>query len=213
MTTFNLIFKQFKKDLSTSKMILRFITFRSQIKATILFIFIFLFSHLGSYTNQLYYIPMFISAIFLYWFIDKELSRIRNRKYGTKIDFLERKYVILIDLLEKQGIYNPSDKTASENKIHYLIEILNEKLRDKKRSTKLISFLGTIVVLLARLIPFSELKEVTFNQTTLLWLTLSVQLLGIFIMAYPILFEILNRNHSKMDEMRNMLYEIIFKKL
>ncbi|MCC3372493.1 hypothetical protein [Cohnella sp. REN36] len=210
LQTFENVFKQFQKDLSVKKMIVRFISFKTKLKASILLILIFLFSHLGSIISEFYYLIMILCTFLMYLLINKELKKIKTKRYGSDVNFHDTKYLLLFDILEKNNIYDPKNTLSSERKIHYLISILNENLNKKKTSVKLLSILGTIFVLAAKIIPFSKITATDISQS---WLTLAIQLVGLLMMTYPLIFEIMDKKHLKMDELRNMLYEILFRKI
>ncbi|WP_163855437.1 hypothetical protein [Paenibacillus elgii] len=218
METFDNVFKQFRKKLSTKWMIFRFINSATRVKMAIFISLVFILGQIESWTNnKLIYIPIIACAGYLFWFVNRELLKIRAMKYGSEQKFQEMRYTQLIDILKTNKVYFEKNNELSKQRIHCLIEILNIKLNKKRISSKFYSFVGTAIVVIAKS-PFkfstinTKLKGIS-PESLELWLTLIIQLFGLILLFIPIILELLDKKHSKMEELRDMLFEILLKKI
>ncbi|MEO3947888.1 hypothetical protein [Gorillibacterium sp. CAU 1737] len=203
--------------MSTRKTILRFIPKKGWRKIVLFMVISLIFGELVPVTdNNLFMIPFIISMVIMLWIINKEFNSIRAKKYGTNEKYQKKRYDLLINILEQNSIYDPNRRDWTEGKIETLIQICNIKLRKPKFSSKTVSISGTILAIAIRTYPPAKLKifltqfpePIAINVIILL-----IQLIGLAIMIVPILFELADRKHNKIVELRNMLLEIRLKYL
>lgn len=166
---------------------------------------------INTYLHPLYFIIPSIFALILGLVIGKNLEEVRKKKYGTEKDYQAFRYKKLKAILSGLGIYIESDFFYSHAQIKLNIEILNNKLGKKKPSAKVIGILITIfspgaIIALLKLVDWPSIPN-PLLQTIL---TLILTLIGMFIMFIPLMSELLDKNHTKMEELRCMLYEILF---
>lgn len=218
METFDIIFKNFKRKLSTKKMILRFISRKSRLMIISLIILTIILGEVQSHTNySWFWILIAVVAFYTFWYVNKLVLKVRSEKYGTREHFQEMRYVYLLDILKSNNIYDENDLQKTRDQFNTLINILNNKLNKRKISARFYSFMGTLIVITTKgnsVINFIKTKAGSLpNDTINLTIVLCIQLFGLLLALLPLIFEILDRNHEKMHEMRNMLYEVLLKRL
>lgn len=209
---FDNLFLSFKKDLSTRKTLIRFIPRKRMRLIYLLLLISLVVGELASNTDNNYFIiPFVICIAVLMWYVKKEINNIRIQKYGTNEDYQKKRYDILISILKQNSLYDDGRTEWTINKIEMLIQICNVKLSKPKFSARTLSFLGVLLAVVTKVLPLSELKKILTTLPGPLEIniiTIFIQVLGLLLIITPIIFELADRKYTKIEELRNMLYEI-----
>ena len=217
MQIFDTVFLSFKKDLSTRKTLIRFIPRKRMRLIYFLIIVSLVVGELVPITyNNYFFIPFIICMGVMLGYVNKEMNNIRTQKYGTNEDYQKKRYDILIYILKQNCLYDDKNSEWTSRKIEMLIQICNIKLSRPKFSARTLSFLGVLLAIVVKVLPVSQLKNFLTALPEALainLITLFIQVLGLLLMITPIIFELADRKYTKIEELRNMLFEVHLKKL
>ena len=209
MKTFNEILKDFKFSLSMKKMFLRYISYKWWFR---LLIFVIVDIAIGIYginkENTWFLIPYSMLLVILFLLILKKGEEIKNTKYESEEDYENKHYEILIKILKKHSIFIEDNKDLTRFNMQTLLDIANQKLNRKKTSSLFVGFLISMVPILLKL--FVSNTYLLFQETII---TLIIMIIGLFLMIWPLLREILDKELNKIEDLRNMLYEILLKRI
>jgi len=208
MNTLNQVLKEFKKRLSTKSLILRYISFKKRlfISSLIVLMLGLLVTSIGL-NNKWILIPMLGVEIFLLFYLFQITKQIKSLKYGSLDEFQKLRYKLLIDILERHGLYHGNNQARTKEKLLLLLSLMNSKLTGNKKSIPVLGFFTTIVVTIFRFgIDHKFSAELYISITTLI-----IMLISIYLMFSPFIKEVMNRDRNKMEELRNMITEHLLK--
>lgn len=213
MNTMYLILEEFKTTLSTRRLILKYIKFKEKIIFIAYFIFMISISVTSIIIdNNWLLIPFYIVLVVFLVHLFRVTRKIISLKYGSKDDYQKNRYKLLNDILKKHNI-SSDDSTLTKEKINTLISSINAKLVLSKKNIPIIGLISTIITTLLK-IGFDTFLGNKYPRELFVIIFLAIlMIIGIFMMVWPIILEFLNRNNNKMEELRNMLYEILLKDL
>jgi hypothetical protein len=162
--------------------------------------------------NNWLLIPFYILLVAFLVHLFRVTRKILSLKYGSKDDFQKHRYKLLNDILDKHNI-SSIDSTVTKEKINTLIDSINSKLVLSKKSIPIIGVISTIITTLLKIGFDTFLGNKYPKELFVIIFLVILMVIGIFMMVWPIILEFLNRDKNKMEELRNMLYEILLKDL
>lgn len=208
-----LILEDFKTTLSTRRLILKYIKFQERLIFIAYFILMISISVTAIIIdNNWLLIPFYILLVVFLVHLFKVTRKILSLKYGSKDDFQKHRYKLLNDILDKHNI-SSIDSTLTKEKINTLIDSINSKLVLSKKSIPIIGVISTIITTLLKIGFDTFLGNKYPKELFVIIFLVILMVIGIFMMVWPIILEFLNRDKNKMEELRNMLYEILLKDL
>lgn len=139
-------------------------------------------------------------------------KKIREKRYGTGLEYYHVKINILAKILEEKNLYNPL-------KLERLTQQIKEELPTLKNSDNMFKPLYTIASLI--LIPIfmlfvnwilnatSKITESLFIIGSIL--SLIVALMGLFYMTKPLIQDFLDSDYKKMKKLCDIMTDIVTK--
>lgn len=210
MNTLQNIVKDFKRDLSTRKLILRYISSTKRFVMTLGVLLFIISASIGMYfDNNWMIIPTVGIEIILFIYITRITNKIKQWKYGSSDDFQRIRYDLLIHILRQNNVYHDENIQRTREKLNLLISILNSKVTGYKRSIPLIGFITAITTTLLRL----GLDKKYSSDIIISISTLAIMLIGLSMMLLPLVNDLLNKDKNKLEELRNMIAELMVKKI
>lgn len=208
-----LILEDFKTTLSTKRLILKYIKFQERLIFIAYFVLMISISVTAIISdNNWLLIPFYILLVAFLVHLFRVTRKILSLKYGSKDDFQKHRYKLLNDILDKHNI-SSIDSTVTKEKINTLIDSINSKLVLSKKSIPIIGVISTIITTLLKIGFDTFLGNKYPKELFVIIFLVILMVIGIFMMVWPIILEFLNRDKNKMEELRNMLYEILLKDL
>jgi len=214
MNTIDEILIEFKKNFSTWKLFIRYISFPKRLILYCYLIGVLVFVFAGILLdNNWMLLPTIIIEIIFFIHLTIMAKKIKSWKYGTTDEFQKRRYDLLIEILKKHCIYHENDTVRTKEKLSLLLSTINTKLSVSKKSIPIAGLLLAILTTLTKiLIDLLSLNSIALEVIIIIILAL-VMILGILIMLLPLVNELINRDWNKLDELRGMLIELMFKRL
>ncbi len=213
LNTMYLILEDFKTTLSTRKLILKYIKFQERLTFIAYFVLMISISVTSIIIdNNWLLIPFYFVLVVFLVHLFRVTRKIISLKYGSKDEYQKNRYKLLNDILVKHNI-SSNNPTLTKEKINTLINSINSKLVLSKKSIPIIGIISTIITTLLK-IGFDTFLGNKYPKELFVLVFLAIlMVIGIFMMVWPIIIEFMNRNNNKMEELRNMLYEILLKDL
>lgn len=209
MNTMYLILEEYKTTLSTKKLILKYIKLRERLTFVVYFVLMISISVSAIIMdNNWLLIPFYVILVIFIVHFFRVTKKIISLKYGSKDDYQKERYKLLIDILEKHKIAS-DDTTLTKEKINILINSINSKLVFSKKNIPILGIISTIITTLLKMGLDTFLGNKYPKDLFIIIFFVMLMTVGIFMMAWPIILEFLNRDNNKMEELRNMLYEIL----
>lgn len=204
-----LILEDFKTTLSTKRLILKYIKFQERLVLITYFILMVSISVTAIIIdNNWLLIPFYLILVVFLVHLFRVTRKIISLKYGSKDDYQKNRYKLLNDILVKHNI-SSDDYTLTREKISILIDSINTKLVQSKKSIPIIGVISTIITTLIK-IGFDTFLGNKYPKDLFVIISLTIlMVIGNLMMVWPVILEFLNRNNNKMEELRNMLYEIL----